>query len=56
MAYAQYAVQGKVHVRFLGLQPVLKADAEHVTAAITTITSAGLGMEKELWLVGIGSD
>ena len=50
---AQYAVQGKIYVRFLGLQPVQKADAEHITA---TITCTGLGMEEEMWkkrLVGI---
>ena len=59
IVYVQYAVQGKVHVMFLELQPVQKADAEHITAAITTITSTGLGMEEKMWkkrLVGIGSD
>ena len=57
--YAQYAIHGRVFVCFLGLHPVAKADAEHITAAITTTTSAGLAMEEEVWknkLVGLGSD
>ena len=53
IVYAQYAIHGRVFV------PVAKADAEHITAAITTATSAGLAMEEEVWkkkLVGLGSD
>lgn len=57
--YAQYAIHGRVFVRFLGLHPVAMADAEHITVVITTTTSAGLAMKEEVWkkrLVGLGSD
>ena len=57
--YAQYAKDGEIFVKFLGLQPVPKADTLHITTAIKNVTLAALGIEEEEWkkkLVAIGSD
>ena len=47
VVYAQYAKDGEIFVKFLGLQPVPKADALHITTAIKNVTSAGLGIEEK---------
>ena len=59
VVYAQYAKDGEIFVKFLGLQPVPKADALHITTAIKDVTSAALGIEEKEWkkkLVAVGSD
>ena len=38
-----------VFVKFLGLLSVPKADAQHITSAITATTSTTLGIEMEEW-------
>ena len=57
VVYAQYAKDGEMFVKFLGLQPVPKT--LHITTAIKDVTSAALGIEEKEWekkLVAVGSD
>ena len=46
-------------VQFLSLESVAKADASHITAAISSAVTTVLGIQEEVWkkkLVGIASD
>ena len=55
--YARYAIKGEVFVTFLGLVSVPKADANHITRAISDGVEKILGdSEWKKKLVGIGTD
>ena len=49
IVYARYAKKGEVFVQFLSLESVAKADASHITAAISSAVTTALGIQEEVW-------
>ncbi|XP_053571862.1 zinc finger protein 862-like [Bombina bombina] len=54
--YARFAIEGKVHTRFVALQSVEKADAETISQAVNAAVTQHLDQSWKEKLVAIGTD
>jgi hypothetical protein len=56
IVYCRYAVRGKVHTQFLGVQSVPKADASGIAHAIDSVARQRLDINWKDRLVALGTD